>query len=207
MRDINIAVVGLGYVGFPLAMLFSKKYQTIGFDINRRKVESLLNCTDCGGEIEDDAISKALSSGRLSLTSNVDDIKNSNFYIIAVPTPVGRDNHADLNPLEGASKTVGRILKKGDIVVYESTVYPGLTEDFCVPILEKESGLRYNQDFFVGYSPERINPGDKAHRVNSIRKVTSGSTPEIADVVDGIYSSVIDAGTFKASSKIGRAHV
>lgn len=200
MRDAKIAIVGLGYVGFPLAMLFSKKYDTVGFDSNEQKVNKLRSGIDGGGEIDHDVITEALTSGRLSLTADVNDISSCNFYVVAVPTPVGGDNHADLSPLEGASRTVGQVLKKGDIVVYESTVYPGLTEEFCVPILEKVSGMVYNRDFFVGYSPERINPGDKAHRVNTIRKVTSGSTPEIADYVDHVYGSVVDAGTFKASS-------
>ena len=196
----KIAVIGLGYVGLPLAVEFGKKYFTVGFDINDSRIEELKNGIDNTLEIDTDILSSTLSNGMFSVTSNKNDIKDCNFFIITVPTPTDKNNRPVLTPLVKASETVGAVLKKGDIVIYESTVYPGVTEDECVPVLEIVSGLHYNIDFFAGYSPERINPGDKEHTVTNILKVTSGSTPEIAEVVDLLYKSIIIAGTHKASS-------
>lgn len=195
----KIAVIGLGYVGLPLARLFSTKYQTIGFDMNQKRVESLMRGHDTTLEIADVLLQSALDSG-FKCTSNLEDIRDCNFYVIAVPTPVDRNNRPDLTPLISASETVGKVISKGDIVVYESTVYPGVTEEECLPIVERVSGLKFNLDFFAGYSPERINPGDKEHTVEKIKKVTSGSTPEIADIVDKVYNSVLINGTHKAPS-------
>lgn len=195
----KIAVIGLGYVGLPLARLLSTKFQVLGFDLNHKRVDSLNAGYDTTLEVSDELLQMALNSG-FKATYNIDDIADCNVYIVAVPTPVDNDNHPDLLPLIRASETVGRVISKGDIVIYESTVYPGMTEEDCIPIVEDVSGLRYNEDFFAGYSPERINPGDKEHTVEKIKKVTSGSTPEIANIVDGIYSSVIIAGTHKAPS-------
>lgn len=195
----KIAVIGLGYVGLPLARLFSTKYQTIGFDMNQKRVESLMAGHDATLEVADVLLQSALDSG-FKCTSNLEDIRDCNFYVIAVPTPVDKDNRPDLTPLISASETVGRVISKGDIVVYESTVYPGVTEEECLPIVERVSGLKFNLDFFAGYSPERINPGDKEHTVEKIKKVTSGSTPEIANIVDKIYNSVLVNGTHKAPS-------
>lgn len=200
MKDIKIGVIGLGYVGLPMALLFSKKYKTIGFDINSTKVDQLTSGNCSNSDVDTSAISEAIANGQLTLTSDSSLLGECNFYVIAVPTPVGKDNHADLEPLRGASEEVGKWLCEGDIVVYESTVYPGLTEEFCVPILEKVSGMTFNEDFFVGYSPERINPSDKLHQVNNITKVTSGSNEATAETVDNVYNSVISAGTFRASS-------
>lgn len=195
----KIAVIGLGYVGLPLARLFSTKYQTIGFDMNQKRVESLMGGHDTTLEVTDVLLQAALDSG-FKCTSNLEDIRDCNFYVIAVPTPVDRNNRPDLTPLISASETVGKVISKGDIVVYESTVYPGVTEEECLPVVERVSGLKFNLDFFAGYSPERINPGDKEHTVEKIKKVTSGSTPEIADIVDNVYNSVLINGTHKAPS-------
>ena len=200
LRDKKIAVIGLGYVGLPLAVEFGKKYFTVGFDINDSRVSDLKEGIDNTLEIDSNNLISTLSNGLFSVSSNKNDIKDCNFYIVTVPTPTDKNNRPVLIPLIKASETIGSVLKKGDIVVYESTVYPGVTEEECVPILEKTSGLIYNEEFFVGYSPERINPGDKLHTVTKILKVTSGSTPEIAEVVDYVYKSIITAGTFKASS-------
>ena len=195
----KIAVIGLGYVGLPLARLFSTKYQTIGFDMNQKRVESLMGGHDTTLEVTDVLLQAALDSG-FKCTSNLEDIRDCNFYVIAVPTPVDRNNRPDLTPLISASETVGKVISKGDIVVYESTVYPGVTEEECLPVVERVSGLKFNLDFFAGYSPERINPGDKEHTVEKIKKVTFGSTPEIADIVDKVYNSVLINGTHKAPS-------
>ena len=195
----KIAVIGLGYVGLPLARLFSTKYQTIGFDMNQKRVESLMGGHDTTLEVTDVLLQEALDSG-FKCTSNLEDIRDCNFYVIAVPTPVDRNNRPDLTPLISASETEGKVISKGDIVVYESTVYPGVTEEECLPVVERVSGLKFNLDFFAGYSPERINPGDKEHTVEKIKKVTSGSTPEIADIVDKVYNSVLINGTHKAPS-------
>ncbi len=208
MKDIKIAIIGLGYVGLPLAVEFAKKYPTIGFDINQKRIGALKNNKDITLETSSEdlkqvnlANKEALKNGKgLYFTTNPDDLKEANFYIITVPTPVDKNNKPDLTPLYKASETVGKLLIKGDIVVYESTVFPGATEEECVPILEKVSGLKYNTDFFVGYSPERINPGDKERTVTKILKVTSGSTPEIGKKVDAVYKSIITAGTHLASS-------
>lgn len=199
MEDIRICVVGLGYVGLPLARLFSTKYKTIGFDKNSARVESLMRGHDATLEVSDDLLQSALKSG-FECTSDLERIKGCNFYVVAVPTPVDNDNVPDLTPLYGASEMVGKVISKGDIVVYESTVYPGVTEDECIPVIERVSGLKFNVDFYAGYSPERINPGDKEHTVEKIIKVTSGSTPEVADIVDRVYNAVLVNGTHKASS-------
>lgn len=199
MKDIKIAVIGLGYVGLPLARLFSTKYKTIGFDVNKSRVEALMNGHDATLEVEDDLLKNAIANGFICST-NIDDIKDCNFYVVTVPTPVDANNNPDLTPLYKASETVGKVISNGDIVVYESTVYPGVTEDECLPVVEKVSGLKFNVDFFAGYSPERINPGDKLHTVEKIKKVTSGSTPEIGILVNEVYSSVIIAGTHLAPS-------
>lgn len=193
----KIAVIGLGYVGLPLARLFSTKYKTIGFDVNTARVTALMAGHDSTLEIEDNVLNTAISNG-FKCTTNIDDIKDCNFYIVTVPTPVDGNNNPDLTPLYRASETVGKVISKGDIVVYESTVYPGVTEDECIPQVERVSGLKFNVDFFAGYSPERINPGDKLHTVEKIKKVTSGSTPEIGLRVNEVYASVITAGTHLA---------
>lgn len=195
----KICVIGLGYVGLPLARLFSTKYKTVGFDMNQNRVEELMAGHDATLEVSDELLQSAILNG-LKCTANIDDIKDCNFYVVAVPTPVDENNNPDLSPLIGASTTVGKVISKGDIVVYESTVYPGVTEESCIPIVEKTSGLKFNLDFFAGYSPERINPGDKLHTVEHIKKVTSGSTPEIGLKVNEIYASVIAAGTHLAPS-------
>ena len=200
MKDIKIAVIGLGYVGLPLARLFSTKYETIGFDLNKTRVDELNMGHDSTLEVDDELLQEAVKNHGFRCTANIDDIKNSNFYVVAVPTPIDENNHPDLTPLIKASETVGKVIKKNDIVVYESTVYPGVTEEECLPVVEKTSGLKFNIDFFAGYSPERINPGDKMHTVEKIKKVTSGSTPEIADLVDDVYNSVLINGTHKAPS-------
>lgn len=198
MDNHKICVIGLGYVGLPLARLFSTKYPTIGFDLNRNRVDALMNGHDATLEVSDELLQEAIDRHGFRCTSNIDDIKDCNIYIVAVPTPVNDDNTPDLKPLWGASETVGKVISKGDIVIYESTVYPGVTEEECLPVVERVSGLKYNSDFYAGYSPERINPGDKLHTVEKIRKVTSGSTPEIADIVDDLYNSVLINGTHKA---------
>jgi UDP-N-acetyl-D-galactosamine dehydrogenase len=204
MTQNKIAIIGLGYVGLPLAVEFGKKLHAVGFDINTKRVEELNSGFDRTLEVGDEDLKKTLANkGELSsfiCSTDLEDIRNCNYYIVTVPTPTDKNNRPDLTPLYKASETVGKVLKKGDIVIYESTVYPGVTEDECVPVLERVSGLKYNIDFFAGYSPERINPGDKEHTVTKILKVTSGSTPEIAEKVDQLYKSVIVAGTHKASS-------
>ncbi|MFI3277522.1 MAG: nucleotide sugar dehydrogenase [Rikenellaceae bacterium] len=197
MQEIKIAVIGLGYVGLPLARLFSTKYPTVGFDINSGRVKELMSGVDSTLEVDDQTLKEAIRNGFIC-SDNLEDIKDCNFYVVTVPTPVDENNAPDLTPLYKASETVGRVISKGDIVVYESTVYPGVTEDECLPVVERVSGLTFNKDFFAGYSPERINPGDKLHTVEKIKKVTSGSTPEIGEIVDGVYSSVIVAGTHLA---------
>lgn len=203
MKAPKIAIIGLGYVGLPLARLFATKYPVIGFDINSKRIAELQSGTDTTLEVEDDVL-KAVLQNKPSFdkglfnTNSLENIADCNYYIVTVPTPVDSTNRPILTPLYKASETVGKVLKKGDIVIYESTVYPGVTEDECVPVLERESGLVFNQDFYVGYSPERINPGDKEHTVEKILKVTSGSTPEIGKKVDALYASVIKAGTHLA---------
>jgi UDP-N-acetyl-D-glucosamine/UDP-N-acetyl-D-galactosamine dehydrogenase len=194
----KIAIIGMGYVGLPLAVAFSKKFEVIGFDINQERIQELKNGHDHTLEIEDHLLSSV--SNNLSYSFNIQDIKDCNIYIITVPTPVDKANRPDLTALIHSSKTVGAILKRGDIVIYESTVYPGVTEDVCVPELEKSSGLKFNKDFFCGYSPERVNPGDKVNTLEKIKKITSGSTPEIAKKVDTLYKNIINAGTFPAAS-------
>lgn len=198
--EIKIAVIGLGYVGLPLARLFSTKYPTIGFDMNTKRVEELMSGKDSTKEVEEALLKEAIDKNGFKCTTSLEEIKKCNFYIVAVPTPVDANNRPDLHPLWGASETIGKVISKGDVVVYESTVYPGVTEEECLPIIEKVSGLKFNKDFFAGYSPERINPGDKLHTVEKIKKVTSGSTPEIADLVDKVYKSVLINGTHKAPS-------
>lgn len=200
MGEIKIAVIGLGYVGLPLARLFSTKYQTIGFDMNQKRVDALMAGHDATLEVSDELLVDAINNHGFVCTADLNQIRNCNFYVVAVPTPVDSDNRPDLRPLWGASETVGKVINKGDIVVYESTVYPGVTEEECLPVIEKVSGLRFNVDFFAGYSPERINPGDKEHTVEKIKKVTSGSTPEVADIIDKVYNSVLINGTHKAPS-------
>lgn len=199
----NIAVIGLGYVGLPLARLFATKFPVVGFDINQPRVNELMSGKDSTLEVEDELLQSSLKKSNseevgLFCSTNLEDIKLCNYYIITVPTPVDKNNRPDLTPLYKSSETVGKVLKKGDIVVYESTVYPGVTEEECVPVLEKVSGLKFNEDFYVGYSPERINPGDKEHTVEKILKVTAGSTPEIGKKVNELYSEVITAGTHLA---------
>jgi UDP-N-acetyl-D-glucosamine/UDP-N-acetyl-D-galactosamine dehydrogenase len=195
--DVRLAVIGLGYVGLPLAVEFGKHYPVVGFDINRRRIEALKAGKDDTLEVSPAEMAEAT---RLNYSCDSADLKDCNIYIVTVPTPIDKHKRPDLTPLIKASETIGKTLKRGDIVIYESTVYPGATEEDCVPVLERVSGLTFNQDFFAGYSPERINPGDKEHRVTTIKKVTSGSTPEIADRVDALYASIITAGTHKASS-------
>ena len=208
MRPIRIAIIGLGYVGLPLARLFATRFPVVGFDLNQYRINELNLGNDHTLEVEKNILQAALISENpaksgtngLFCTYLPEEIQDCNFYIVTVPTPVDKNNRPDLTPLLKASETVGLVISKGDIVVFESTVYPGATEDDCLPAIEKISGLKYNIDFFAGYSPERINPGDKEHTVEKIRKVTSGSTPEIADIVDATYRAVIQAGTYKASS-------
>ena len=197
LNNLRISVVGLGYVGLPLAVEFSRKYPTVGFDIKASRIEELSQGSDSTLEVSSEELAAAAN---LSFSSSVDDIADCNFYVVTVPTPIGDGNRPLLTPLRNASMALGGLLKKGDIVVYESTVYPGVTEEFCVPFLENGSGLKLNEDFFVGYSPERINPGDKTHRLTNILKVTSGSTPESAGFIDQVYGSIIDAGTHSTSS-------
>lgn len=199
-KNIKIGVVGLGYVGLPLARLFSTKYPTVGYDLNSKRVNELMSGHDMTLEVEDNLLSEAINNHGFICSSNIDDIRDCNIYIVAVPTPVDENNRPDLKPLWGASETIGKVISKGDIVIYESTVYPGVTEEECIPVVEKVSGLKYNTDFYAGYSPERINPGDKLHTVEKIKKVTSGSTPEVADIVDELYNSVLTNGTHKAPS-------
>ncbi|MGX2949011.1 Vi polysaccharide biosynthesis UDP-N-acetylglucosamine C-6 dehydrogenase TviB [Frederiksenia canicola] len=197
LTNLKIAVIGLGYVGLPLAVEFGKKYPTIGFDINQKRVDELQSGQDHTLEVFPEELKKAKF---LKYTSNLEALKQANFFIVTVPTPIDSVNRPDLLPLQKASETIGKVLKKGDIVVYESTVYPGATEEMCIPVLEKVSGLKFNQDFFAGYSPERINPGDKVNTLTRIKKIISGSTPEITEIVDQVYASIITAGTYRASS-------
>ena len=199
MRKVKICVIGLGYVGLPLARLFSTKYETVGFDLSQMRVDALMGGHDATLEVPDELLQQALADGFRCTTSEAK-IRDCNVYVVAVPTPVDVNNRPDLTPLLSASEIVGRVLSKGDVVVYESTVYPGVTEEECIPTVERVSGLTYNVDFFAGYSPERVNPGDKEHTVDKIKKVTSGSTPEVADFVDGLYNSVLLNGTHKAPS-------
>lgn len=203
----KITVIGLGYVGLPLARLFATKYPTVGFDINQSRIKELNKGTDSTLEVSDEVLQSVLvnenpfshpATPGLYCSANLDDIKEANIYVVTVPTPVDKNNRPDLTPLYKSSETVGKVLKKGDIVIYESTVYPGVTEEECIPVLERVSGLKFNEDFFAGYSPERINPGDKEHTVEKILKVTSGSTPEIGKIVDDLYKTVITAGTHLA---------
>lgn len=200
MKEIKIAVIGLGYVGLPLARLFSTKFPTVGFDMNPKRVDALMSGHDTTLEVADELLQDAIHNHGFICTTDLDKIRSCNFYVVAVPTPVDKNNHPDLKPLWGASETVGKVIGKGDIVVYESTVYPGVTEEECLPIVERISGLKFNVDFYAGYSPERINPGDKEHTVEKIKKVTSGSTPEVADIVDCVYNAVLVNGTHKAPS-------
>jgi len=209
MKQPLISIIGLGYVGLPLAVAFANKFKVIGFDINQHRINQLRSNFDMTLEVENEKLEAVnvssleilnTSNKGLYYTTQLDEIKSANIYIVTVPTPVDKNNKPDLTPLYKASESVSKVLKKGDIVIYESTVYPGATEEECVPILENGSGLKFNQDFFAGYSPERINPGDKVHTVEKILKVTSGSTPEIAEYIDQMYKNVILAGTFKASS-------
>lgn len=195
----KICVIGLGYVGLPLARLFSTKYPTVGFDMSQKRVDALMTGHDGTLEVSDELLQEAIKNG-FKCTTKLEDITDCNVYIVAVPTPVDANNHPDLKPLWEASETVGKVISKGDVVIYESTVYPGVTEEECIPVVERVSGLKFNVDFFAGYSPERINPGDKEHTVEKIKKVTSGSTPEIADFVDDLYNSVLVNGTHKAPS-------
>lgn len=200
MKEQKICVIGLGYVGLPLARLFATKYPTIGFDMNRSRVAAINAGHDATLEVTDDLLHDAIKNHGFKCTTSIEEIRECNFYVVAVPTPIDGNNRPDLKPLWGASETVGKVISKGDIVVYESTVYPGVTEEECLPIIERVSGLTFNKDFYAGYSPERINPGDKEHTVEKIKKVTSGSTPEIADIIDNVYNSVLINGTHKAPS-------
>ena len=197
MKAKKIGIIGLGYVGLPLAVEFGKKREVIGFDINQKRITQLKDSNDSTLEV---SLQELKCATQLSYSTNIDDIKDCEFFIVTVPTPIDKNKMPDLVPLEKASETVGKVLKKGDIVIYESTVYPGATEEICVPILEQYSGLKFNQSFYCGYSPERINPGDKEHRVTTIKKVTSGSTKTVANIVDELYQEIIVAGTHKASS-------
>ena len=203
MNKNKIAIIGLGYVGLPLARLFATKYDVVGFDINQSRIGELSNGNDATLEVEPEVLKAVLKSkddkgNGLYCSSNLEDIKDSNIFIVTVPTPIDKNNRPDLTPLYKSSETVGKVLKKGDIVIYESTVYPGVTEDECIPVLERVSGLKFNEDFYAGYSPERINPGDKLHTVDKILKVTAGSTPEIGKIVNDLYASIITAGTHLA---------
>ncbi|MCO8043585.1 Vi polysaccharide biosynthesis UDP-N-acetylglucosamine C-6 dehydrogenase TviB [Acinetobacter bohemicus] len=197
IADLKIAVIGLGYVGLPLAVEFGKKVPVVGFDIYQKRIDELKSGQDHTLEVSPEELKQA---NQLSYSANLEDLKSCNFFIVTVPTPIDEFKQPDLTPLVKASTSIGQVLKKGDVVVYESTVYPGATEETCIPVLEQVSGLKFNQDFFAGYSPERINPGDKLHRVTNILKITSGSTPEVAEFVDQVYNLVIEAGTHKATS-------
>ena len=197
LSELKIAVIGLGYVGLPLAVEFGKKLPVVGFDIHQKRIQELQSGQDHTLEVSPEELKQAT---HLSYSANLDDLRSCNFFIVTVPTPIDEFKQPDLTPLIKASTSIGKVLKKGDVVVYESTVYPGATEEACIPVLEQVSGLKFNQDFFAGYSPERINPGDKLHRVTNILKITSGSTPEVADFVDQVYNLVIEAGTHKAPS-------
>lgn len=200
MKDIKIGVIGLGYVGLPLARLFATKFPTVGYDLNQKRVDGLMSGHDSTLEVSDELLQDAINNHGFVCTTDLEAIRDCNFYVVSVPTPVDKNNSADLRPLYGASETVGKVIGKDDIVVYESTVYPGVTEDECIPVIERVSGLKFNADFFAGYSPERINPGDKVHTVEKILKITSGSTPEVADIIDQVYNSVLLNGTHKAPS-------
>ena len=202
MKDIKIAVIGLGYVGLPLARLFSTRFETIGFDLNAIRIDEINSGHDSTMEVDDGLLTDAIKNHGFRCTTNIEDLKDFNFYIVAVPTPIDENNHPDLTPLIKASETVGKVISVNDIVVYESTVYPGVTEEECIPVVEAVSGLKFNIDFFAGYSPERINPGDKLHSVEKIRKVTSGSTPEIADLIDEVYN-IFSNATISAISIFG----
>ncbi|WP_180168117.1 Vi polysaccharide biosynthesis UDP-N-acetylglucosamine C-6 dehydrogenase TviB [Acinetobacter sp. YH12035] len=197
IADLKVAVIGLGYVGLPLAVEFGKKVPVVGFDIYQKRIDELRNGQDHTLEVSPEELKQAI---HLSYSANLEDLKNCNFFIVTVPTPIDEFKQPDLTPLVKASTSIGKVLKKGDVVVYESTVYPGATEETCIPVLEQVSDLKFNQDFFAGYSPERINPGDKLHRVTNILKITSGSTPEVAEFVDQVYNLIIEAGTHKATS-------
>ena len=197
LSELKIAIIGLGYVGLPLAVEFGKQVPVVGFDIHQKRIDELKSGQDHTLEVSPEELKQ---STHLTYTANLEDLKDCNFFIVTVPTPIDEYKQPDLTPLVKASQSIGKVLKKGDIVVYESTVYPGATEEVCIPELEKVSGLKFNQDFFAGYSPERINPGDKLHRVTNILKITSGSTPEVADFVDQVYNLIIEAGTHKATS-------
>ncbi len=199
MKDTKICVIGLGYVGLPMARLFSTKFPTVGYDICESRVDALMAGHDDMLEVSDEQLQKAIDNG-FKCTSRLEEIRDCNFYVVAVPTPVDKNNNPDLTPLYEASATVAKVLSRGDVVVYESTVYPGVTEEECVPVIERVSGMKFNEDFFAGYSPERINPGDKLHTVEKIKKVTSGSTPEIGKYIDEVYNSVLEAGTHLAPS-------
>lgn len=196
LQEVKLAIIGLGYVGLPLAVEFGKRRSVVGFDINQQRIDALKAGHDATLEVSDDELKKA---AQLVYSASLDDLRSCNVFIVTVPTPIDEHKQPDLTPLIKASETIGSVLEKGDIVIYESTVYPGATEEDCVPVLEKVSGLKFNVDFFAGYSPERINPGDKEHRVTTIKKVTSGSTPAVADLVDALYREIIIAGTHKAS--------
>lgn len=200
LSDTKIAVIGLGYVGLPLARLFSTKFKTVGFDFNEARCKELMKGIDSTLEVDNAILKEAIERHGFICTSDIEAIRDCNFYVVAVPTPVDENHKPDLTPLIGASTTIGKVISKGDVVVYESTVYPGVTEDECIPVVEQVSGLKLNVDFYAGYSPERINPGDKQHTVEHIKKVTSGSTPEVGEYVNAVYSSVITAGTHLASS-------
>lgn len=197
VSNLKIAVIGLGYVGLPLAVEFGKKVPVVGFDIYQKRIDELRNGQDHTLEVSPEELKQA---NQLSYSANLEDLKNCNFFVVTVPTPIDEFKQPDLSPLVKASQSIGQVLKAGDVVVYESTVYPGATEETCIPVLEQVSGLKFNQDFFAGYSPERINPGDKLHRVTNILKITSGSTPEVAEFVDQVYKLIIEAGTHKAES-------
>lgn len=197
LSNVKIAVVGLGYVGLPLAVEFGKRFTVVGFDINSQRIEKLRAGHDSTLEVDDGDLARAIN---LSFTDRIGDLSDCNIYIVTVPTPIDAHKRPDLTPLIKASESIGGVLSEGDVVIYESTVYPGATEEDCVPVLERVSRLKFNRDFFVGYSPERINPGDKSHRLTSITKVTSASTPEAAEFIDGLYASIIEAGTYKAAS-------
>lgn len=197
LSELKIAIIGLGYVGLPLAVEFGKKVPVVGFDIHQKRIDELKNGQDHTLEVSPEELAQ---STHLSYTANLEDLKDCNFFIVTVPTPIDEFKQPDLTPLIKASQSIGQVLKAGDVVVYESTVYPGATEESCIPVLEQVSGLKFNQNFFAGYSPERINPGDKLHRVTNILKITSGSTPEVADFVDQVYNLIIEAGTHKAAS-------
>ena len=197
LSDLKIAIIGLGYVGLPLAVEFGKQLPVVGFDIQQKRIQELQSGQDHTLEVSPEELKQAT---HLSYSANLDDLRSCNFFIVTVPTPIDEFKQPDLTPLIKASTSIGKVLKKGDVVVYESTVYPGATEESCIPVLEQVSGLKFNQDFFAGYSPERINPGDKLHRVTNILKVTSGSTPEVADFVDAVYQLIVTAGTHKAPS-------